>query len=542
MRVRTISLALFFAAALAGDINTNADSPKETALALAKRAKKAQKRGHNAEAYLLYSEALALQPASRRYRAQMNLLQTRATAESKPVPPAPDSTPAPHISIPPEDLFDSLTEKEMAEARPLSDVPHLAAKSGQRSFDLNAAPRVLFERVADAFGLQTVYDGDYPQAGPSIRFRLSEVDYREAIHDLEAATNSFVVPLSSKLFMVAQDTPTKRNDLERTMAISVPIPPALTTQEITQIAQAIRQTTSVEKISWNTSASTIVMRDRVSRVIPAIAILDQLISYRPEVMIDLEFLQLSASDMQTYGFDVANTFSATYLGHILNNVVMAPGGVTNLLYFGGGKTLVALTAAQVQTMFNETISTANSVYHGQIRSVAGQPASFHAGEKYPVITGGYYGNVAPNSGTIYSPPPSFTYEDLGIKLKVTPYVNGMNGSTLDVETSFEVLTGSSIDGIPVIGTRSVKSVVGVKNGEWAIVGTLVAKTRSKAVSGFWGLAQIPVVGQLFRQTTTDDEDSNILIGVRTRLLSLPPDQIVTRRLYVGSDARPLSPL
>ena len=543
MRVSIVTIALMFATALTANVNTNADSPKEAALAMAKRARKAKKSGHNAEAYLLYSEALAIQPENRGYRVQMELLQTRAAAESKPLPPKVDEAQAaPHADIPPEDLYDSLTEKEFAEARPLNAIPRLKASREERDFDLNAAPRVLFDRVAQAFGLETVYDGDYPQTGAAVRFRLGSVDYREAIHALEAATGSFVIPLSSKLFMVAQDTPAKRTDLERTMAISVPIPQSLTTQEITELAQAIRQTTNVEKISWSTSTGTIVIRDRISRVIPAIAVLDQLISYRPEVMIDLEFLQVGESDMASYGFNVTNSFSATYLGHILNNVVTAPSGVTSLLSFGGGKTLVALTAAQVQAMFNETISTSNSLYHAQIRSVVGQPATFHAGEKYPVITGGYFGNVPANSGTVFAPPPAFTYEDLGIKLKVTPYVHGLDDSTLDIETSFEVLTGSAINGIPVIGTRSLKSLVGVKNGEWALIGTVVGKTRAKAVSGFWGLAQIPVLGQLFRQTNTDDEDSNVLIGIRTRLLSMPPDEVVTKRLFVGSDARPLTPL
>ena len=543
MRVSVVTITLLFATALTAGINTNADSPKEAALALAKRARKAKKSGHNAQAYLLYSEALAIQPENSGYRAQMVLLQTRAAAESKPLPPSAEGAQdTPHVDIPPEDLYESLTEKEVAEARQLNDVPHLNASREKRDFDLSGAPRVLFDRVAQAFGLDTIYDGDYPQAGAAVRFRLSGVDYREAIHALEAATGSFVIPLSSKLFMVAQDTPSKRNDLERTMAISVPVPQSLTTQEITELAQALRQTTNVEKISWNTSAGTIVIRDRVSRVIPAIAVLDQLISYRPEVMIDLEFLQVGESDVESYGFNVSNSFSATYLGHILNNVITAPGSVTNLLSFGGGKTLVALTAAQVQAMFNETISTSKSLYHAQIRSVVGQPATFHAGEKYPVITGGYFGNVPANSGTVFAPPPAFTYEDLGIKLKVTPYVHGMNDSALDIETSFEVLTGSAINGIPVIGTRSLKSLVGVKNGEWALIGTVTGKTQSKSVAGFWGLAQIPVLGQLFRQTTTDEEDSNVLIGIRTRLLSMPPDQIVTKRLFVGSDARPLTPL
>ena len=57
-------------------------------------------------------------------------------------------------------------------------------------------------------------DGDYPAAGQQIRLRISGIDYREALHDLEAMTGSFVVPLASRLFLVAQDTPQGAVDKE----------------------------------------------------------------------------------------------------------------------------------------------------------------------------------------------------------------------------------------------------------------------------------------------------------------------------------------
>ncbi len=528
-------------AGLCASKTDTADSPKELAMSLAKKARRAQKAGHNAEAYLLYSQAAAIEPKNRSYHARMEVLQTRATAESKPQPRPGSELEVPLAELSPDDIFDSLTEKEMAAARPLNDVRSLKAKTGKLDFDLTGDPRVLFDKVAQAFALDTVFDGDFPRTGPSIRFHVSGADYRDALHDLEAATGSFVIPLSSRLFMVAQDTPAKRNDLEQTMAISVPIPQVLTTQEITEIAQVIRQTTNVEKIAWDSADSTIVMRDRVSRVMPAVGVLQQLIAYRPQVMIELEFLQVDLSDMASYGFNVTNTFSLTYLGQILNNVITPPSGVTNLLTFGNGKTLIGLSVAQVQAMFNQTISTSNSLYRTQLRSVVGQPATLHVGEKYPIITSGYFGSTT-TSGTIYQPPPTFTFQDLGIDLKVTPFVHGMIDTTLIIETSFQVLSGSAVNGIPIIGSRNLKSTVGVRDDEWAVIGTILSDSKSKAVSGFWGLSEIPYLGQLFKQTSTDREDSDVLIGVRTHLLTLPPDQIVTKRLRVGSDARPFNPL
>ncbi|HXJ43941.1 MAG TPA: type II and III secretion system protein [Bryobacteraceae bacterium] len=533
MRVLAVGLAL---AVLAFGAAPSVDPPREAATALARKASRAEKAGEDAQAYIYYAEASALQPKNRKYAAKMELLRTSAGRQS---PPVVMRDPAAEPEHPVIDPFDSMTERELAQARSMNDVQRLRGKEGPQSLDLTGNSRSLYDKVTAAFGLEPVYDGDYPKDDPPMHFKVDQVNYHQALELLQVATSSFLIPLSPKVLMVAKDTAQKRTELEQTISVSVPLPPILTTQELTEIAQVVRQATNVEKIAWDTTQARIVIRDRVSRVVPAMALLDQLLSYRPEVMLDLEFLQVSSSDLKNYGFNVTDSFQAYYLGQVLRAAL--PTGVSSLLTFGGGKSLIGLGVAQVEAMFNETNTTGNSLYQAQIRSVAGQPATLHVGEKYPVLTSGFVGQPSQQPGNYFAPPPSFTFEDLGLTLKVTPFVHGMGEVTLTIETSFEVLTGQAINNIPVIGRRSLNSQVRLKNGEWAILGGIMSTTKSKANNGFAGLAQLPLLGYMFRQTSTDDEDNNVLIGIRPHLLSLPPDQLISHRMRVGSDTRPYTP-
>ena len=533
-----VLLVAVMAVSVAMAAATSVDSPKEAALALARKAARAEKKGDDAQAYIFFAEASALQPQNRKYAGRMEALRTRATRQSPPVVPKGDPLPEPvHPLV---DAFDSMTEREMAQARALKDVPMLRGTPGQQGFDLTDGSRKLFDKVTSAFGLEVVYDGDYPQNDPPIHFKVDPSNYRQALEYLQAATSSFIIPLSPRVMMVAKDTQQKRTELEQTIAVSIPLPPISTTQELTEIAQVVRQATNVEKIAWDTPQGRIVIRDRISRVVPAVILLDQLLSYRPEVILDIQFLQVSSSDLKNYGFHLTDSVQAYYLGQILR-AAATPSGVTSLLAFGGGKTLIGLGVAEAQALFNETISTSRSLYQAQLRSISGQEASLHVGEKYPVLTGGYIGRVAAGSGTVFAPPPSFTFEDLGLSLKMKPYIHGMGEVTLQIETSFEVLTGDSVNDVPVIGRRALNAQVRLRSGEWAVLGGIMSTTKSKSSSGTAGLSQIPLLGHLFRKVSTDDEDSNVLIGIRPRLLSLPPDQIVTQRLRVGSDIRPYTP-
>src|SRR5262249_12413063 len=149
---------------------------------------------------------------------------SRAALMAKPQPKPPRDGEAPGgnsgADASPELHFDSPTARDWAEARKPLPPKTLGAKPGRQDFDLRGDSKVLFEKVAHAFGLDCVFDGDY-QPGHAFSFRLEQADYQEALRALEAATASFVVPLTDKLFLVAKDTQQKRNEVEPNASVTI---------------------------------------------------------------------------------------------------------------------------------------------------------------------------------------------------------------------------------------------------------------------------------------------------------------------------------
>jgi type II secretory pathway component GspD/PulD (secretin) len=532
------------------------DPPSELATVLARNGKRAEKAGDLAQAYVYYSQASALQPKNRGYRkhaaalrlAGAKQIQEASGGESPTLPGADKAHDGEvhHAFLPKDLLFDSVTARQISLERHLSSPPALAATAGKFDFDLNDTPRNLYEKVASRYGLQVVFDSDFSAVSSQpIRFRITDVDYRAAFDALQVSTDTFIVPIGTHAIMVARDTVQKRNDLEQYVVLTLNVPQVITSQELTEIVQVVRQTTNVEKIGWDTNTDQLVVRDRVSRAALAQALIGELFGYHPEVMIELELLQVTNSDILNYGFSVTNTFQLIPLGHIANNLISIPNGVTNLLTFGGGKTLVGIAAAQVQAMFNEGISNSRSLYTARLRAGSGTAGVFHVGQKYPMITSGFVnGSTGTNGGTTPSfiAPPAITFEDLGLEMKVTPTVHGSNDVSLGIEASYEALTGQSADGIPILQNSQVTTDVRVRNGEWSIIGGLISDSKSKAKGGFLGLANIPFLGQLFSHTFDDTESTSFLIGVRPYILSLGPSETkVTMPLRAGTDQRPFTP-
>lgn len=531
------------------------DPPSELALVLVRKAKAAEKSGDLAQAYVYYSQASALQPRNNSYRKRASALMLRGASQIKK-----ESTPAAAVPVPsadpdegffagtpPADLFDSITARELAMERPLAAPPKLDATQGKFDFDLTDTPRGLFEKVGARFGLQLIFDSDYPQGGQRVTFHLPQLDYRSALEILQAATDSFVVPISSRAIMVAHDTPQKRNDLEQYITLSIPVPTVITAQELTEIVQVVRQVSSADmKIGWDNEDSMIVLRDRASRAALAQALLGQLIAYHPQVMVDVELLQVADTVIRNYGFTVTNNFPLAYLGSIQHSMANIPSGVTNLLTFGAGHSLIGIGAAEVQALFNETSSNSRSLYSARMRAGSGQADTFHVGEKYPIITSAFVGASSTNTGGSTTPnvvaPPAISFENLGLEIKATPHVHGADAVSMTIDATYETLNGQSADGIPVIASNKISTEIRLKNDEWAVVAGLIGSTDSKSKSGFWGLDNIPLLGSLFKQISTDKESTNLLIGIRPHILYMAPSENVTQELRAGTDARPYLPL
>lgn len=365
---------------------------------LYKQAREAERAGKFDRAYVLYSQAALLDPNNRIYWLRSQAVRSRAALQAIPAegalpaqfagepPELPEEPPAPKLETP--------TAAEMAEARKPQSPVELKAAAGRKDVDLSGDSRTLFERVSQTFGLDCVFDSDY-QTGRPLRFRMEQVDYREALSGLQAATGSFIIPLTSKVFMVARDTPEKRRDLEPWISVALQLPQVTNPQELTQVVTAVQQALAIEKVGFDSQTNTVLLRGPVSKIVPAQALFEDLMRQRAEVAVDIDIFELNRNDILTYGLSLPDMFPLKAFNSA-GNAVMT---LADLARWGPGGTVLSLAIGNAQLLAQFSNSESHSVTHVELESVDGQAVTFHAGDRYPVLTAGYYGQANVSAGT-----------------------------------------------------------------------------------------------------------------------------------------------
>jgi len=129
---------------------------------------------------------------------------------------------------------------------------------------------------------------------------------------------------------------------------------------------------------------------------------------------------------------------------------------------------------------------------------------------------------------------TFDYRDIGINLTVTPRINPEKFVIMDVVQSADNVGNTvTIDGneVPIITRREVEASIGVSNRTTVVLGGLVQEDDRNTVAKVPILGDIPIIGNLFRDTSKSSNRSEIIIMITPYVLLSAEDAVKeTRRI------------
>ncbi|GBK99259.1 general secretion pathway protein D [Vibrio harveyi] len=152
-------------------------------------------------------------------------------------------------------------------------------------------------------------------------------------------------------------------------------------------------------------------------------------------------------------------------------------------------------------------------------------ASFIVGEEVPVITGSTAGSNNDN------PFQTVDRKEVGIKLKVVPQINEGDSVQLNIEQEVSNVLGANGAVDVRFAKRQLNTSVMIQDGQMLVLGGLVDERALESESKVPLLGDIPVLGHLFKSTSTQTEKRNLMVFIKPTIIrdGMTADGITQRK-------------
>nr|WP_216604867.1 type II secretion system secretin GspD [Vibrio chagasii] len=172
-----------------------------------------------------------------------------------------------------------------------------------------------------------------------------------------------------------------------------------------------------------------------------------------------------------------------------------------------------------------TDSNSNILSSPSITVMDNGEASFIVGEEVPVLTGSTAGSTNDN------PFQTVERKEVGIKLKVVPQINEGDSVQLNIEQEVSNVLGANGAVDVRFAKRQLNTSVIVQDGQMLVLGGLIDERALESESKVPFLGDIPVLGHLFKSTSTQVEKKNLMVFIKPTIIrdGMTADGITQRK-------------
>jgi len=363
-----------------------------------------------------------------------------------------------------------------------------------------ATLRTVFEALARAADINFVFDKDV-RSDAKVTLYLKGTTVEEAMRVILNTQQLGYKLLNDNTVLVFPATQQKQRDVLDTVTRTF----YLTNADPKQAQTLIRTVAKTRDIFVDDRLNLIVVRDTpevmrlVERLMQSIDIAD------PEVMMDIEVMEVSRSDAESLGIKWPTSVSYG----LTNGSSTIARGVEGLTTFTTNPLAVAtLTASGANTKI---------LANPKIRARNREKAKVVLAEKLPVFTTTSTPTTAGVSNAV-----SVTYVDVGLKLDVEPSVQLDDDVTIKVGLEVSSITNTIKDPSGSVayqvGSRVANTTLRLRDGETQILAGLINDTESRSTAGVPYLHDAPLIGRLFGVTTDERKKTEIVLLVTPHIV------------------------
>ena len=238
------------------------------------------------------------------------------------------------------------------------------------------------------------------------------------------------------------------------------------------------------------------------KVKAASELIKQLDAKPKQLRIDVEIIEASSEDIDAYGIDWGNTYGGTTLSLSLRELDMQFDPTKGILENLIGIKPMTRSSIQIALYARALVAEGKA-------SVIARPSLLALENRTArVTTGDRYTLTIDQNGSSWQ---QTTYIDSGVSMEITARVDAEGSIIATITPKVNSMTGYTANGMPIIGTREVRTTVRLSDGETTALGGLIKEDSFESENGLPILSEIPLIGKLFSTTKRQERKTELII-------------------------------
>ncbi|MFQ5883147.1 MAG: secretin N-terminal domain-containing protein [Candidatus Methylomirabilales bacterium] len=375
---------------------------------------------------------------------------------------------------------------------------------------------------------------------------VTDLPLRQAFTLILDTNRLFAKQITDNSLVVIPNTPAKHrqyDDLQvRTFYLS--------NAQAKQVVNLLRTILSTRQIYVDEGLNAVVVRDTPDKI----ALAEKLIALNDrgggEVELDLEILEVDTTKMRDFGITFTNSYQAGFfLGQegfdLVSPAILGGASLADDFFFTNPTILLNLikTDSEARVLANPTLRVLDR-QKATIVIAENRPFAVSTIETTPGGTG------AEQAGAVSTTETRVEFRDVGLTLTFTPIIH-LNGEvTIEINFEFSNVAEQQATGnelTPTTNRRNLNTFITLKDGESRLLGGLIQDEERKSVQYSPFLGDLPLVGPLFRGTTTEKVRRDLIISITLRVVKrLEPPHPDASTFWAGTgqsfEGGPVSPV
>ena len=392
----------------------------------------------------------------------------------------------------------------------------------------DASSRDVLTALARFANVNITFDPAFRETPITIEVR--NTTFEDALSSVTATTRTFFRVTAPRTVTIVPDTPAKRREYEEEIVRTF----YLSNAELKETIDLLRIVVDARRVAGMPGTNAISIKDSPERIAAAGRVITAIDKARPEVVLDVELLEVDRTKLREYGLQIASPGNPGINGTAdVNRPNFTLRDLRELTQ--SDVFLTGVPALYYRLLKSDTNT--RTLANPQLRTTDGIAAQARFGERVPVpVT--TFAPIA-TGGVPQQPITSFNYENIGVNIDITPRTHHNDDVSLTMKVEVSSISGTGFGGLPTFGTRFINTVLRLRDGETNVLAGLIRDEERVLLEGIPGLSDIPGLGKLFTRTRKEAQETDILLTLTphiVRVLELSEADLQPFRVRSGPAA------